>query len=113
MEILQRLERLPLTRVQIGLLFAGGLGYTFDAMDGAVIAFILPVVTALWGLSSGQTGLLGSSLLIGYLFGAFLAGTLGDLIGRKRIMMYALAVYSIASLIAAVSPNWEFLFAFR
>jgi MFS transporter, putative metabolite:H+ symporter len=113
MEILQRLERLPLTRVQIGLLFAGGLGYTFDAMDGAVIAFILPAVTALWGLSSGQTGLLGSSLLIGYLFGAFLAGTLGDLIGRKRIMMYALAIYCTATLIAAASPSWEFLFVMR
>jgi MFS transporter, putative metabolite:H+ symporter len=111
--ILRRLERLPLSRVQIGLLFAGGLGYTFDAMDAAVIAFILPVVTALWSLSSAETGLLGSAVLIGYLFGAFLAGTMGDLIGRKRIMLYALAIYCIATLIAAASPTWEFLFVMR
>ena len=113
MDILRRLERLPLSRVQIGLLFAGGLGYTFDAMDAAVIAFILPAVTALWSLSSAETGLLGSAVLIGYLFGAFLAGTMGDLIGRKRIMLYALAIYCIATLIAAASPAWEFLFVMR
>ena len=113
MEILRRLERLPMSRVHLVLLFAGGLGYTFDAMDGAVIAFILPPVTALWQLSDSQTGLLGSALLIGFLFGALLAGTLGDLIGRRRIMLYALGIYCLASLVAAASPTWEFLFVMR
>lgn len=113
MDLLQRLERLPMSRPQLRLLFQGGLGYTFDAMDGAVIAFILPVVTALWGLSLGQTGLLGSALLIGYLFGALSAGVLGDLIGRKKVMLSALAVYALASVVAAMSPNWEFLFGLR
>jgi putative MFS transporter len=113
MDLIQRLERLPMSRPQLRLLGQGGLGYTFDAMDGALIAFILPVVTVLWGLSKGQTGLLGSALLIGYLFGALAAGTLGDIVGRKTIMMSALAVYAIATVIAAMSPNWQFLFVFR
>lgn len=107
---LRRLERLPMTWVQGRLLCMGGLGYTFDAMGLAVLAFILPTVTALFGLSNAQTGLLGSSVLIGYLFGAFFAGTLGDRIGRRTVMMYALAVYTIAALVAALSPNWAFLF---
>ena len=42
-----------------------------------------------------------------------LAGTLGDLIGRRRIMLYALGIYCLASLVAAASPSWEFLFAMR
>src|SRR6266851_6690027 len=98
---LKRLERLPFSRVHWRLLWMGGLGYTFDAMDGAMIAFILPSVTAQWGLSNQQTGLLASSAMIGYLFGAFFAGTLGDLIGRRTVMMYALAIYSVATFIAA------------
>jgi len=89
------------------------LGYTFDAMDGAIMAFILPSVMTQWGLTNQQTGLLGSSLLIGYLFGAFFAGTLGDLIGRRTVMMYALAIYSAASVVAAFAPNWQFLFWWR
>jgi MFS transporter, putative metabolite:H+ symporter len=108
--VLQRLERLPMSRPQWRLLFQGGLGYTFDGMDGALVAFILPSATAVFALSSGQTGLLGSSVLIGYLFGALSAGILGDLIGRKNVMMYALGIYAIASLVAALSPSWQFLF---
>jgi MFS transporter, putative metabolite:H+ symporter len=110
MTVLQRLERLPMARPQWRLLFQGGLGYTFDGMDAALVAFILPSATAVFSLSSSQTGLLGSSVLIGYLFGALSAGVLGDLIGRKRVMMYALANYAVASLVAALSPSWGFLF---
>jgi MFS family permease len=70
-------------------------------MDGALVAFILPSATVVFSLSSSQTGLLGSSVLIGYLFGALSAGLLGDLIGRKRVMMYALAIYAAASVVAS------------
>jgi len=113
LEVLRRIERMPFGRFQWRLLWMGGLGYTFDAMDGALIAFILPVVTALWGLTSAQTGVLGSSAMIGYLFGAFFAGALGDLIGRRTVMMYGLAIYCAATLIAAFAPSWQVLFWWR
>jgi putative MFS transporter len=110
---LKRIERLPFGLFHWRLLWMGGLGYTFDAMDGAMIAFILPAVTALWGLTNQQTGLLASSAMIGYLPGAFLAGALGDLIGRRAVMMYALAIYCGATLVAAFAPDWQFLFGWR
>lgn len=110
---LKRMERLPFSRVHWRLLWMGGLGYTFDAMDGAMIAFILPAVTAQWRLTNQETGLLASSAMMGYLFGAFFAGTLGDLIGRRTVMMYSLAIYSLATLIAAFAPDWQFLFWWR
>ena len=113
LNVLKRIERLPFSRFHWKLLLMGGLGYTFDAMDGAMIAFILPAVTSLWGLTNQQTGLLGSSAMIGYLFGAFFAGTLGDLAGRRTVMMYALAIYSVATFIAAFAPSWQFLFWWR
>jgi putative MFS transporter len=110
LDTLKRLERLPFSKPHMRLLFMGGLGYTFDGMDAALIAFILAPAMKLWSLSTGQTGVLGSSLMIGYLVGAFTAGTLGDLIGRRKVMMYALFVYTIATLFAACSMNWQFLF---
>lgn len=112
-DILRRLERLPFGRFQWRMLWMGGLGYTFDAMDGALIGFILPAVTALWSLSSEQTGVLGSSALIGYLFGAFFAGAIADLIGRRTVMMYGLAIYCGATLIAAFATSWHVLFGWR
>lgn len=48
--------------------------------------------------------------MIGYLFGAFSAGTLRDVSSRRSVMMWALAVYSIASVFAALAPNWGVLF---
>ncbi len=112
-DLLNRLERLPMSRVQIRLLFMGGLGYTFDAMDGAVIAFVLAAIIKPFHLTNGEIGLLGSALLIGYLVGAFLSGTLGDLIGRRTIIVWSLGFYSIATLISAFAGNWQFFFVFR
>jgi putative MFS transporter len=108
--LLRRLERLPMSWVQGKLLLMGGLGYAFDASSNAVVAFILPAVAVTFGLTNTQIGLLGSSVMVGYLLGALFAGVLGDLIGRKQVMMYALAIYCIGSLVAAFSPTWKFLF---
>ena len=108
-----RIERLPFARFHKHLLLMGGLGYMFDAMDAAVLAFILPVLRVEWGLTSVQIGLLGSSTFIGFFFGALLAGTLGDLIGRRAVMMWALALYCVASLVSAWVDSWPPFFAAR
>ena len=102
-----RLDRLPLSRPHTLLLLIGGLGYTFDGMDAAVVAFLMPDVKAVFDLSNSQLGLVASASPFGFLFGAFLAGYLGDKVGRKKVMMYALAIYAITSLVAAASWNFE------
>jgi putative MFS transporter len=112
-DLLARVERLPMSRPHLRLLFQGGLGYTFDGMDGAVVAFILPSATAVFALTGREQGLLASSTLMGFLVGALAAGILGDRIGRRRVMMYALVLYALASVVAALAPNWPVLFAFR
>ncbi|MBK5655595.1 MULTISPECIES: MFS transporter [unclassified Bradyrhizobium] len=108
-----RIERLPFARFHVHLLLMGGLGYLFDAMDAAVLAFILPVLRTAWSLTNVETGVLGSSTFVGYLFGALLAGTLGDLIGRRAVMMSALALYCAASLVSAAVDSWPAFFAAR
>ncbi|APG11072.1 MFS transporter [Bradyrhizobium japonicum] len=108
-----RIERLPFARFHTHLLLMGGLGYAFDAMDAAVLAFILPVLRTAWNLSSVQIGVLGSSTYIGFLFGALFAGMLGDLIGRRAVMMSALALYCAASIVSAMVDTWPSFFAAR
>jgi MFS transporter, putative metabolite:H+ symporter len=109
--IVARLERIPLSRPHMRLLFQGGLGYTYDAANSGIVAFLMPVLATLWGLSHSETGLLGSSTFIGYLFGALTAGYIGDRYGRKVVMMVALGIYCLATLIAATSVNWPEFFA--
>jgi MFS transporter, putative metabolite:H+ symporter len=112
-QIAARLERLPFSRFHRRLLLMGGLGYCFDAMDGAVIAFVLPVVMVQWSLTSVETGVLASATFVGYFFGALAAGTAGDLIGRRAIMMWALAIYSTASFASAFVSSETPFFCLR
>src|SRR6185503_2185093 len=107
MTMLARLDRLPLCRPHYVLLVMGGLGYTFDGMDAAIVAFLLPSVQEEWGLSSAQLGIIGSATPFGFLFGAALAGILGDRIGRRAVMMYALLFYCAFTLVAAAAPSYE------
>ena len=113
MDLLQRLDRLPLSRPHYLLLLIGGLGYTFDGLDGAVVAFLLPEVRETWALSGAQSGIIGSATPIGYLVGATIAGLLADRIGRRRVMMWALAFYAVFTLVAAAAPDFQFFVTAR
>lgn len=112
-DITARLERLPFSRFHFKLLVMGGLGFTFEAMDAAIVAFILPVIRVQWELTSFQTGLLASSTYIGFLIGALFAGMLGDLFGRRIVMMWALTIFCSMSLVNAFVTDWHTFFLFR
>ena len=83
MSLSARLDRLPMSRPHFALLLIGGLGYTFDGMDSAIVAFLMPSVREVFSLEATQLGMVGSASPFGFLFGALLAGYLGDKIGRK------------------------------
>ena len=89
------------------LLAIGGAGYMFDAMDVAIIGFVLPVITVEWGLSGTQAGIVAGSSAIGGIVGALLAGRLGDVLGRRVIMMWALAIYALATMVSAAAWSFE------
>lgn len=113
MSLAARLDRLPMSRPHYLLLILGGLGYTFDGMDSALVAFLMPSVRDVFYLEPSQLGLVGSAAPFGFLFGALLAGYFGDKVGRKRVMMWALAIYAVASLAAAMSWNFGSFLIFR
>jgi len=111
--IAARLERLPFSRFHLKLLVMGGLGFMFEAVDAAIIAFILPVVRTKWNLTSFETGLLGSSTYVGFLIGALFAGLLGDRFGRRVVMMWALMFFSVMTFANAFVDDWRVFAALR
>lgn len=60
MDIITRLERIPVGKFHYRLLIITGLGWMFDAMDTGIIAFVLPVLIKTWGLTTAQVGYIGS-----------------------------------------------------
>ena len=111
--VLDRLEKAKFGRPQRRVATQTGLGYTFEGMDAATVSIILPAATAMFGLTSAQTGVLGSSVLIGFMVGSLIAGSLSDALGRRTVLMMALSVFALGSLFGAMAPNWELLFAAR
>jgi putative MFS transporter len=108
-----RLDRLPFSRFHVRLLVMGGLGYLFEATDVAIIAFVLPVLRLQWHLNAALIGVLAAGAAMGGFFGALLAGRLGDVIGRRAVMMWALAVYCIATIASAFVHAWGPFLAWR
>ena len=112
-DIARRLEQLPFCGFHKKLLVIGGLGYTFDAMETSSLAFVLPVISKVWGLTSFETGLIASSTSTGVLFGALFAGLCGDYFGRRVVMMSALMLFCLASLASAGMEHWQSFYVCR
>jgi MFS family permease len=88
-------------------------GWALDAFDVQMYSFVIPTVIALWGVSRGQAGLIGTvSLLISSLGGWF-SGTLADRFGRVRMLQITILWYSIFTFLCAFAQNFEQLFVLR
>ncbi len=60
------------------------IGYALDGMDTQMLSFVVPTLIAMWGITTGQAGLIHTSTLIASAIGGWVAGILSDRIGRVR-----------------------------
>ncbi|MED4751993.1 MFS transporter [Brevibacillus choshinensis] len=93
--------------------WASGFGWMFDAMDVALLSFIMVALRQDWGLTGEQAGLLGTSNTIGMALGAFAGGYLADRIGRKPVFMLTLVLFGAASLASAFATGFAIMLLFR
>ena len=66
----------------------------FDGYDLAINGVALPLLMKDWGLTTVQAGMLASTALAGMMFGAMFFGTLADKIGRKKVIMICVFIFS-------------------
>lgn len=78
----------------------GGLLFGFDT---AVISGTINFIQPYFGLSEAGLGWTVSSLLFGCIAGVSVAGKAGDRYGRKKILMFAAALFFISALGSALS----------
>src|SRR5690348_11722704 len=95
------IQDLPfLWRVQGAIFLIGGLAYMFDAWDVLLPTYLIPLLARSgWHLDNAQLGWLGTIGLIGMGVGAFIWGTIADIVGRKRSFVWTLLIYSVFSLL--------------
>lgn len=94
-----------MTTSKYRLLWVVGTAWLFDAMDVAILSFIMPLLKAEWQLSPVQLGTVGAATSVGMVLGALICGYLADRIGRKRVLIYTLALFSLGNLALTLAPN--------
>ncbi|SEC72863.1 MFS transporter [Rhodococcus koreensis] len=86
-----------------------------DGYDLFVYGATLPALIghAPWFITAGAAGTVGSAALVGVLIGSLTAGTLTDILGRRRLFLACLTLFSTATLVTAIAPTFEIFAATR
>jgi len=92
MDLVSRVQRLPIGRFHYTLLWVVGLGWMFDAMDTGIIAFIMATLVKDWALTPVQSGWIVSIGFVGMAIGAVFSGGLADRFGRRTVFATTLGV---------------------
>ncbi|WP_150303542.1 MFS transporter [Pseudomonas saliphila] len=81
----------------------------FDGYDLVIYGVVLPILMDQWQLSPYVAGLLGSSALFGMMFGAMGFGMLSDRVGRKKVIIGCVMLFSVTTVINGLATTpWEF-----
>jgi len=97
------------------VLFCCWLAILAEGYDVGVLGAVLPALAEYkeWNLSPLALGGLGSYALIGMLIGALFIGTLSDLVGRKKMLLASMMIFTVTQVGAAVAPTPELFGLFR
>jgi AAHS family benzoate transporter-like MFS transporter len=85
------------------------LGLIFDGYDlvvyGAVVSTFLRDPSHIGPVTPAVAGMLGSYALVGVMVGALLAGTVGDRLGRRKVMLLSYAWFSAGMALTAMASS--------
>lgn len=95
----------PISRFQWNVLLLCFVIIMLDGYDAAVMGFIAPALIEDWGISRAQMGPVLGAAMFGVAIGALVAGPLSDRYGRKRILLWSVALFALFSLAAALAQS--------
>jgi MFS transporter, putative metabolite:H+ symporter len=108
-----RLDRIPLFSMHRRLAIVVGIGTFFDLYDIFLGGVLAAVLADSWNLTTDGKALVIASGFGGMFVGAVAFGALADRVGRRRMFLVNLFVYSVFSLAAAAAPNLGWLAVLR
>ncbi|HOV80391.1 MAG TPA: MFS transporter [Bacillota bacterium] len=111
--LVMRLENLPVAKWHLIMAMVLCFTILFDAYDSTILSVGLPQIMEQWQLNKVQAGILGSAGFVGMLIGALLSGIMADRFGRLRVIYTTILIYSILTGVAVFSKNFEQLYFLR
>ena len=88
-------------------------GWTLDGFDQQLYSYVVPTVIAVWGMSTGAAGTIGTVTVVTSSFGGWFAGALADRFGRVRVLQLAILWYSVFTFLCAFAQDFTQLFVLR
>ncbi|GGP49097.1 MFS transporter [Saccharothrix coeruleofusca] len=88
-------------------------GYGLDSYDFQVLPLGLVAITAYFGISKGEAGLLTTVTLVVSAIGGAVAGIMADRIGRVRTLMITVVTYAVFTVLCGFATSYETLLVFR
>ena len=89
------------------------IGVLMIVLDATIVNVALPSIQQDLGFSQSNLAWVVNAYLIAFGGLLLLAGRLGDLIGRRRVFLIGIAIFSVASLLCATAQSQEVLIGAR
>jgi EmrB/QacA subfamily drug resistance transporter len=96
-----------------GILIVLGGALCLDALDVSMVGVALPSIRSALGLSTSSLQWIVSGYVLGYGGLLLLGGRAADLLGRRRVLLAAVAVFALASLLGGLVSSPELLIGAR
>jgi benzoate transport len=113
MQLIEAIRSNRMTRFQWNVVVICILLTVIDGYEILVTAFTLPALTAEWGLSLGQQGLVASIGTLGMGIGAAFLSPLSDRIGRRKFILGSLALIVGGMVLSGLATGFTMFLAFR
>jgi AAHS family benzoate transporter-like MFS transporter len=83
------------------------IAVALEGFDLVVLGVVLPSLLKYddWGLNPNSASVISVIGLVGVMIGALAAGTISDLIGRRKAMLWTVISFSVLTLLCAFAPN--------
>ena len=100
-------------RFHVGLFVWSFMIILFDGYDLSVYGTVVPKLMEQWNLTPVEVGTMGSYGLFGMMFGAIIFGILADRIGRKKVILINVALFSLFTFLCAFAESATTFSIFR
>lgn len=101
------------TPVQRSTLLAAALGWMLDAFDVLLYSLVLTTLMRQFGMTKATAGLLNTLTLIASAVGSLSLGMLADRFGRRRMLSFSVAAYSLFTFACGFSQSITMLAILR
>jgi MFS family permease len=88
-------------------------GWSLDALDVQIFSFVIPSLLTLWGITTGEAGVLATVTLAVSSFGGWVAGAASDRFGRVRVLQVTILWYAFFTFLCGFAQDFNQLFILK